>query len=101
MLLLYRLNVTRGSLLVTTSLKMSLLSHHVLLICLTDQMAGCMLFEENVVMKLLHVMKCVHLQVYELKIHKQPIILLGNALGLFMSTLIAPLLVMVSLQNWD
>ena len=101
MLPLYRLHVTRGSLLVTTSLKMSLLSHHVLLICLTNQKAGCMQSEENVLRKLLHVIKCVYLQVCELKIHKQPVVLLGNALGLFMCTSIVPLLVMVSLQSWD
>ena len=98
---LHRLHVTRGSLLVITSLKMSLLNHHVLLTCLTDQIAGCTLSEEIAVLKLLHVPKYVQIQSCELKISKQLVILLGNALGLSMSTIIVLLLVMVLIQSWD
>ena len=84
----YRLHITRGSLLVTTSLKMLLLNHHVLL---TDQVAGCMLSEEIVKLKLPHVLKCVLIQSCELKIPKQPV-LVGDALGPFTCTMIVLLL---------
>ena len=98
---LHRLHVTRGSLLVITSLKMSLLNHHALLTCLTDQMAGCTLSEEIVKLKLPHVLKCVKMQSCELRIPKQPVTLVGHALGLFMCPIIALLLEMVSPQSWD
>ena len=46
---------------------MSLLNHHVLLTCLTDHISECMLSEEIVMLRLLHVLKCVLIQSCELK----------------------------------
>ena len=96
-----RLHVTRGSLLVIISLKMSLLNHHVPPMRLINHLALCMLSEEIVKLKLPHVLKCAKIQSCELKIAKQMSIPLGSALGPYMYTIIVPLLVMVSLQDWD
>jgi len=63
-------------------------------------MAGCMLSEDNAVVQLLHVLKCVGIQSCKLKMPKQPV-KVGNALDQYMFTTIVLLLAMVLLQGWD
>ena len=61
----------------------------------------CMLCEENVKLKLPHVLKCVLIHSCELKTPKQQVLLTEGALETYMCIVIVLLLVMVLLQGWD